>query len=168
MIRAAMRPVEASRVIDAPREQVFDYLADIANHVEFTDHFVEDFRLERLESRGVGAAARFRLSLGLSSIWCEAVLTELDRPYAVVAEGRGARLGRIEVRTDYRLTTHDQGMTRVGLTFSTVPATRVDRLREALGARTWLAYQHRRALRRLQQILEQAEPSAHAARPATG
>src|SRR5207249_364279 len=123
MIRAAMRPVGVSCVIDVPRERVFDYLSDIANHAEFTDHFVKDFRIERLDSRGVGAAARFRLLLGLGSIWCEAVLTELERPYSIVAEGRAGRLGRIVVRTQYKLTPHDRGMTRVELTFSLVPAT---------------------------------------------
>jgi uncharacterized protein YndB with AHSA1/START domain len=168
MIRAAMRPLEVSRVIDAPRERVFDYLSDIANHAEFTDHFVKDFRLERVESRGVGAAARFRIALGLGSIWCEQVLTKLERPYSIVAEGRGGRLARIEIRTEYRLTLHDQGMTRVQLTFSTVPATSIDRLREALGARIWLEHQYRRALRRLQFILEEGEPSAHAAAVAAG
>jgi uncharacterized protein YndB with AHSA1/START domain len=168
MIRARMRPIVVSRVIDAPREQVFDYLSDIANHAEFTDHFVKDFRLERLESRGVGAAARFRLLLGPGAIWCEAVLTTLERPHTVVADGRGGRLGRIEVRSDYRLTLHNEGMTRVELTFSMRPGTATDRLREALGARIWLGIQQRRALRRLQMILEQGVPSADAARVAAG
>jgi uncharacterized protein YndB with AHSA1/START domain len=168
MIRAVMRPLEVSCVIDAPRERVFDYLSDIANHAEFTDHFVKDFRLERLESRGVGAAARFRILLGLGSIWCEAVLTELERPYSIVAEGRAGRLGRVEVRTEYKLTPHDRGMTRVTLRFSLVPATVGDRLREALGTRTWLGWQYRRAMRRLQFMLEQGEPSAHAAGVAAG
>jgi uncharacterized protein YndB with AHSA1/START domain len=153
-----MRPLDVSDVIDAPRERVFDYLSDIANHAEFTDHFVKDFRIERLESRGVGAAARFRLVLGLGSIWCEAVLTKLEPPYSIVAEGRAGRIGRIEVRTEYRLVPHDQGMTKVELRFSTVPATLGDRLREGLGARAWLAHQQRRALRRLRFILEQGEP----------
>jgi uncharacterized protein YndB with AHSA1/START domain len=168
MIRAAMRPLEVSRVIDVPRERVFDYLSDIANHAEFTDHFVKEFRLERLESRGVGAGARFRILLGLGSIWCEAVLTDLERPYSIVAEGGAGRLGRIEISSRYTLTPHDQGMTRVELTFSLVPATLGDRLREALGARIWLGYQYRRALRRLQLILEQGEPSAAAASIAAG
>jgi uncharacterized protein YndB with AHSA1/START domain len=162
-----MRPLVLSRVIDAPREQVFGYLSDIANHVEFTDHFVKDFRLERLESRGVGAAARFRLLLGPGAIWCEAVLTTLERPHTIVAEGRGGRLGRIEVRSEYRLTLHDQGMTRVELTFAMHPATAADRLREALGVRVWFGYQQRRALRRLQLILEEGEPSGAAARVAS-
>jgi uncharacterized protein YndB with AHSA1/START domain len=163
-----MRPLVLSRVIDAPREQVFDYLSDIANHVEFTDHFVKDFRLERIESRGVGAAARFRLLLGAGAIWCEAVLTVLERPHTIVAEGRAGRLGRIEVRSEYRLTLHEQAMTRVELTFALRPATLTDRLREALGVRLWLGYRQRRALRRLQLILEQGESSAPAARVAAG
>ena len=55
-ICAAVRPLTVTCVIDRPRERVFDYLADIANHAEFTDHFMREFRLERLPSRGRGAA----------------------------------------------------------------------------------------------------------------
>jgi uncharacterized protein YndB with AHSA1/START domain len=163
-----MRPVEASCVIDAPRERVFDYLSDIANHVEFTDHFVTEFRLERLESRGVGAAARFKLRYGLAWIWCEAVLTHLERPYRVVAEGRGGRLGRIALKTEYRLVPHDRGMTRVELTFASTPAGTAERLRGALGARILLGFHFRHALRRLRSALEGGQPAARAAGVAAG
>jgi len=33
-------PIELSITIDRPREEIFDYLADIANHPEFTDHYL--------------------------------------------------------------------------------------------------------------------------------
>ena len=36
-----MDPVAVSIIVDKPREEVFEYLADIANHAEFTDHFLE-------------------------------------------------------------------------------------------------------------------------------
>jgi len=163
-----MRPVTVNCVIDRPREQVFDYLADLANHVEFTDHFARDFRLERLDSRGVGAAARFRVSPPLGSIWAELVLTELDRPYRIASEGRAGRIGRIPITAEYRLTRHGDNMTTVELTFASEPSTRTDRLRETLGARPWLRHQCRRAMDRLRFVLEEGRPSARAAGVAAG
>jgi hypothetical protein len=168
-----MRPVTVTNTIDAPREGVFDYLADIANHAEFTEHFIKDFRLERLDSRGVGAAARFRLTspvlspLGLD-VWTELVLVELERPHKVRMDGRAGRIGRVKVDVVYTLTNQDPGMTRVELTFSSEPVAAPDRLREMLGGRLWLTFKCRRALRRLKLILEEGEPSTHAVRVAAG
>ena len=45
-------------IVKAPREEVFDYLADIANHPEFSDHYLKDWRLTRVDSVGQGAGAR--------------------------------------------------------------------------------------------------------------
>ena len=56
-----MRPVSATVSIDAPRERVFDFLCDLSARPAFCDHFLVDYRLERLDPVGVGAAARFRL-----------------------------------------------------------------------------------------------------------
>ena len=55
-----MDPVTAHVLIDRPREEVFDYLADIANHPEFSDHYLKEWRLTRVESfgRGPGRASR--------------------------------------------------------------------------------------------------------------
>jgi uncharacterized protein YndB with AHSA1/START domain len=172
-----MRPIALSSTIDAPRERVFDYLADIANYPAFADHFLKDFRLERLESRGVGAAARFRIESSLArlpllaplaSIWAEAVITEIEPPHRIALEGTGGRFGRVRLRAEYRLTGHDRHMTRLDYTFSSEPAKRADRLREALGARPWLKIQGRRALRRLKAVLEDGEPAARAVRVAAG
>ena len=55
-----MDPVTSTITIGRPREEVFDYLADIANHPEFTDHYLKEWRLTRVESYGRGAGARFR------------------------------------------------------------------------------------------------------------
>jgi uncharacterized protein YndB with AHSA1/START domain len=160
-----MRPFTVGITIDAPRERVFDYLADIANHAEFSDHYLKDFRLERLESRGVGAAAAFRISFG-SSLWGEVVITELEPPYRIVLEGQTGRLGRVKTRAVYTLT--GRGMTEVEYELSSTPATKADQLREALGGRTWLKLQSRRALRRLSRVLEEDRPAAHAAGVAAG
>jgi uncharacterized protein YndB with AHSA1/START domain len=160
-----MRPFTVGITIDAPRERVFDYLADIANHAEFSDHYLKDFRLERLDSRGVGAAAAFRISFG-SSLWGEMVITELEPPYRIVLEGQTGRLGRVKTRAVYTLT--GRGMTEVEYELSSTPATKVDQLRDALGGRAWLKLQSRRALRRLARALEEDRPAAHAAGVAAG
>jgi hypothetical protein len=72
------------------------------------------------------------------------------------------------VRAEYRLTRHDEGMTRVELTVSSAPTNRVDRIREALGARPWLLRNCRRAVARMRAVLEQDEPSMRPARVAAG
>jgi uncharacterized protein YndB with AHSA1/START domain len=154
-----MRPFTVGITIDAPREPVFDYLSDIANHAGFSDHYLKDFRLERLESRGVGAAAAFRISFG-SSQWGEMVIAELEPPYRIVLEGQTGRLGRIKTRAVYTLTSHGRGMTELEYELSSTPATKVDRLREALGGRAWLKLQSRRALRRLARVIEEGRPGA--------
>ena len=82
-----MRTITVTRTVDAPREQVFGYLSDIANHAEFTDHYLHDFRLERLQSRGIGASASYRLDFPLGRQWGDAVITGLESPHRVVLEG---------------------------------------------------------------------------------
>ncbi len=56
MLPAAVDPVTVSVKIGRPREEVFAYLSDIANHAEFSDHYLEQFRLTRIDS--VGARRR--------------------------------------------------------------------------------------------------------------
>ena len=55
-----MGPVSAEIEIDVPRERAFEAIADLAAAL-FTDHFLSDFHLTRIESTGVGAGARFRV-----------------------------------------------------------------------------------------------------------
>ena len=56
-----MGPIHAEVEIDAPRERVFALVGDLSLRPSFTDHFLTGFHLTRLESRGVGAGARFRV-----------------------------------------------------------------------------------------------------------
>ena len=55
-----MEPFTVSTTIQKPREQVYEYLADIANHAEFSDHYLVDWHLTRTDTYGRGAGARFR------------------------------------------------------------------------------------------------------------
>src|SRR3954449_1261342 len=74
-----MREVSVSAVISAPREEVFDFVADLAARPSFTDHFMEDYRLARVQPVGLGAAARFKLDPPLANAYAELTITRADR-----------------------------------------------------------------------------------------
>lgn len=157
-----MGPVTVETVISAPREAVFDFVGDLANHVAFTDHFMSDFRLARTRSDGLGAAARFRLENPGPKQWAEVQLSVFERPRRIVEEGHSGRFGRNRFWTLWEFVP-DGKATRVELTFWSEPATRWDSFKEALGARRWVKAQNRVALTRLRQIFEE-ERSAPLAR----
>jgi len=149
-------PLSVSIVIGRPREEVFDYLADIANHLEFTDHFVDDFHLTREDTVGLGAGARFHLKAPLQRFsWMGVQFIEVERPWRIVEAGRGGKYNRIRALSSYELEPGPDDTTRVKLTIETVPATPTDRLMELFGVRSWTRRQHRRALSRLRSILEE-------------
>jgi len=148
-------PVTVSITVGRPREQVFAYLADIANHSEFTDHFLEDWHLTRADPVGRGAGARFRIKAPLQRFsWMGVSFIEVDPPWRIVEAGRGGKFNRIRSMTIYTLEPAPDDGTRVRLSVETEPVTISDHLMEALGARRWTRRQNRRALRRLRSILE--------------
>jgi hypothetical protein len=152
-------PVTVSTTIGRPREEVFDYLADIANHLEFSDHYMKDFRLTRLDSYGRGAGARFRLDAPLHDLWADMTFVEVERPYRIVAFGRGGKFNRIKTTTIFTLDEVGGGdSTRVEVMTESEPPLPTDKLLEKIsGYRGWTRRNVRKALRRLQAILEENE-----------
>jgi hypothetical protein len=149
-----MGPVSTTIVIDRPREDVFDFVCDLANRESFCDHFIFELRLERLESSGAGAAARFRVEPPLSKLWMETVIDEADRPHLIHERGHCGRLDRIPASTAWELVSGPGGATELRLTFWTEPSHPLDRAREMLGAARWWRRRWARALRRLRELLE--------------
>jgi uncharacterized protein YndB with AHSA1/START domain len=153
-----MNPVTVSIVVSAPREEVFDYLQDIANHPEFTDHYLVDWHLTRLDSVGTGAGARFRVKAPRNRFsWGDVTFAEVQRPHRIVEVGRTGKNNRIRTLGVYSLDPAAAGSTRVQFTLETVPATLSDRLMEGFGARAWTRRKNRRAMRRLRGIFERGE-----------
>jgi uncharacterized protein YndB with AHSA1/START domain len=151
-----MVPVTVSTTIAKPREQVFEYLADIANHAEFTDHYLVDWHLTREDPYGTGAGARFRIKAPLSRFaWADVTLADLQPPFRIVERGRGGKYNRIRILGTYTLTPGASGTTKVEYTLETEPVMLSDRLLEALGGRAWTKRQAARAMRRLRTILEE-------------
>jgi uncharacterized protein YndB with AHSA1/START domain len=151
-------PISVSILVSVPRETVFDYLKDIANHSEFTDHFLVDWHLTRIDSVGRGAGARFRIKApGNRFSWAGVTLAEVDPPHRIVEIGRTGKNNRVRLLGVFELAPATAGTTRVRFTLETVPATFADRLVERFGARGWLKRRNARALRRLRSILERGE-----------
>jgi uncharacterized protein YndB with AHSA1/START domain len=149
-------PITVSATISRPREEVFEYLADIANHPEFTDHYLVDWRLTREQSYGRGAGARFRIKAPLARFaWGDMTFAEVQRPYRIVEHGRSGKYNRVRMLGTYTLTPGASGTTVVDYTFETEPVMPSDRLMEMFGGRSWTKRQAAKAMRRLRRILEE-------------
>jgi uncharacterized protein YndB with AHSA1/START domain len=151
-----MDPVSVSVTIARPREEVFEYLVDVANHPEFCDHYLVDWRLTREDSYGRGAGAHFRVKIPFNRFpWANVVFAEVEPPRLIVETGRTGKFNRIRTLGTYELEPGSGDTTRVTFTFETEPGNLADRLGESLGARGWLRRKTLRAMRRLRSILEE-------------
>lgn len=141
--------------IALPRQEVFEYLADIANHGEFWDHYWVDWRLLREDSYGVGSGARFRIKAPFNRFgWGDMTLAEMTPPFRIVTRGRGGKFNRIRMLGIYTLSPGPGGTTNLEYSFETEPPLASDRLMEALGGALWVRHQVGRAIRRLRVVLE--------------
>src|SRR4051812_7103132 len=125
-----MRQVTVEAHISAPRERVFDFVADLAGRPAYTDHYLDDFRLARVNPYGHGAAARFALHAPFGKEYAELEVTECDRPRRIVEEVRVGRRGRSRSLAVYDFTAEAGGVTHVELTTYSEPATPYDALRQ--------------------------------------
>ena len=152
-----MDPVEHTITIDRPREEVYEYLADIANHPEFTDHYLKHWRLTRVDSYGRGAGARYKMDGPFQRFgWSDLTFIELEAPRQIVAVGRGGKFNRIKTFASWTLEPASGG-TRVTFVFETEPALPTDRFVESFGFRRWFKRKSAKGLRRLRSILEDNE-----------
>jgi hypothetical protein len=155
-----MGPVSATISIDVSREEVHQLLADLSSRPAFTDHFIDEFRLERMEPAGVGAAARFRVPK--RKLWIETVIVENEAPHRLLERGRGGRLDRIPVSTAWSLVEGPGSRgCEVTVTFVTEPVAITDRVTDAMarmrGIEGWYRRQWARALSRLKDLAESSQ-----------
>lgn len=149
-----MRPVRAHVTISAPREEVYDFVADLANRVAWCDHWQKEFRLTRPRAYGEGAAARFRAEAPFNTTWAEATIVKADRPRVLREQLRLGRLGRTPGYAQYDFEPVGTA-TRVEFAIWTEPATRLDAFKETLGTHRWLKRQVKKSLNRLRAIFEE-------------
>src|SRR4249919_83442 len=150
-----MGPVSAEIEIDVARQRAFDAIVDLSLRPAFTDHFLTGFRLTRIEARGVGAGARFRIAVRPRRVWADTTIVEAEEPHRIVERGRCGRANRIPTTTLWDLIEGPGSLTTVRVSFWSEPTNPVDRGLELLSAasipnaRGW-----REALRRLRDGLE--------------
>jgi len=162
-------PISSTVTIDRSPSEVFDYLFDVANHAEFTDHYLKDFRLTREDSLGVGAGARFRVDAPLNRFsWADITVAEAERPRRIVERGRFGKFNRIRLLTSYTLEPLGGTSTRLTMTTETEPPKLPsDKIMELIGKR-WFRRNQRKAVRRLRSILEEGEGRGERATIAAG
>jgi uncharacterized protein YndB with AHSA1/START domain len=158
-----MRPVRAHVTISAPRDEVYDLVADLGARVAWCDHYQRDYHLTRPHSSGVGAAARFNAKIPRFHTWVEVAVVESARPRVLREKLRLGRLGRTPGFVEYTFEPLGASSTRVEMVLWTEPATRLDAFKESLGARGWFKRQVKTSLSRLRKIFEE-QPDAPLAR----
>jgi hypothetical protein len=151
-----MGPVSTEISIDAPREEVFDFICDLSRRPAWTDHFVSDYRLQRVEPAGEGAAARFRVGAPGGLDRMDTTIARTERPHRIDEHGTGGRFNRIGVRAVWELEGGEGSPTEVRLTFWTEPPDLFHRLRGIRGP-GWWRRRWKRALRSLREVLESPE-----------
>jgi uncharacterized protein YndB with AHSA1/START domain len=134
--------IRAVRVIPAPRERVFAFLADLENHWLITDRFVRVLSLEGPAGARRGGEVWIRAPFGLSRT--ASIRVEKSRPPAELVGSAAVGAGtRAEVR--WSLSEETSG-TRAELTARLITASRPDRLLWMAGGRFWMQHRLQRAL----------------------
>lgn len=150
-----MGPVSAELEIDVPRERVFDFVADLSNRPSFTDHFISDFHLTRIEPTGVGAGARFRFFSPPQAVWMGTAVEEVSPPHRIVERGMGGRGNSVPSSTVWEFEAGPGTLTTARVIYWTEPPGVLQKARDALGgASLWHERNWRTALRRLRDQLE--------------
>jgi uncharacterized protein YndB with AHSA1/START domain len=149
-----VRPVTVSKRIAAPREQLFDFVSDLAARPAYSDHYLDDYRLARANPVGEGAAARFQLKAPFAKEYAELSVSESDRPRRIVEEIRVGRLGRNRSAAVYEFIPEAGGLTHVELSLLSEPANPIEALKQHL-ARGWIRRNAAESLERLRMIFEE-------------
>lgn len=151
-----MIPVALDTYIAAPREDVFDFVADLANRPAWTDHFQREYHLTRsTRTATAGSGARYRTDPPFGKhLYSDLALVEIDRPRRILEEGVQGKLNRSRVQVMWELTQEGPALTRVTFEMRTEPAGRLAALSE-IGAQGYYKRRWKTALTRLRRIFEE-------------
>jgi uncharacterized protein YndB with AHSA1/START domain len=150
-----MIPVTAHAFISAPREELFDFIADFGARPAWCDHFMDDYRLAHPDARGEGAGARYLLDAPGYKHYVEVTIVTAERPRLIVEQMHGGRNGKTRGEIVWELTREAGGQARVEVSFASEPGTPREAFKERFGARRWTQRQLKTALERLRVIFEE-------------
>ena len=150
-----MIPVTVHAFISAPREDLFDFIADFGARPAWCDHFMEDYRLANPRAVGQGAGARYLLDAPGYRHYVETTLVEAERPVGIYEQLHGGRNGRSRGELTWELSRGGRSLTRVEVTLDWKPGTPRETFKEKFGSRRWSRRQLGSALERLRVIFEE-------------
>ncbi len=145
-----MKPVTVSARTSRPRQEVFEFLAVLANHEGFLDRQFTDWKFSG-PRRGVGARAEARASTPGSQDWTDFEIVEAS-PQRLVEEGVGAG-GKRRTRGTYRLEDRPDGGTAISFELAWLATSKAERLAPPL-IRAFARRANGRAIRRLAKQLD--------------
>jgi uncharacterized protein YndB with AHSA1/START domain len=149
-----MKPVTVSVDVPVPREEVYDFLDVLANHEQFTDHFMLDWEVSGPE-RGVGAKANVRVKATGEKDWTDMEIVEADAGRRIVEEGTGGSGGKRRTRGTYTLEDLPGGGTRITFTLEFLSLPTSERLMGPM-QRAYVRRVNGKAMRRLAERLTAA------------
>lgn len=155
-----MGPVFAEIDIDAPREKIQDYLMDFTTRRELYGNAVDEFRLTRINPRGVGAGARFRFTKGRA--WVDSSITAAE-PGRISERGVSGRFNQTPTGTEWELHESATGVTRLRLSYWTEPTGAAKLFDRFTGRAGWHGRRLRRVAGRLRELMEADAPESAAA-----
>jgi hypothetical protein len=146
-----MKPVSVSVTVARPREEVFDFIDQLANHGSYMDHMFVDWHFSG-PARGIGAKARARVQAPASREIAEFEVVESERPSRTVEQTLSAH-GKRETRGTYTLEELADGSTRVDFGMEWLQAPRSETVAPAL-TRVFLRRALGKGLKRLAKEIE--------------
>jgi uncharacterized protein YndB with AHSA1/START domain len=139
-VREAAAEIEATGIVPAPPEEVFEFLSDLANHWWLVDSYVKVVSIE-----GDSAVVRLRGPLGVRrTVHTHVTAERSPRLIIGVAELPSGTRARVSWTLAGRM-----GQTRVRLAAEVEHAGPLDRVLLALGGRVWMQRRFRFGLERL-------------------
>ncbi|MBK5109795.1 MAG: SRPBCC family protein [Thermoleophilia bacterium] len=148
-----MGPVFAEIEIDAPRERIHEYLMDIATRPDLYGDSIQNFRLLRLDSRGIGAGARFKFRR--RTAWADTSIVASEPPRRISERGETGRFNRTRVGTEWELAESAAGVSVVRLSYWTEPSSGMSKHFDRLtGGAGWHRRRLKRAAKRLRELIE--------------
>jgi len=145
-----MGPVFTEVDIDAPREEIFEYLMDFETRPFLYGDTIENFRLLRLEPRGVGAGARWQFKR--KSVWADSAIVTADSPRRISERGFTGKYNKTVNGTEWEMEETATGVTRLRLSYWTEPTGMAKMFDRMKGGAGW----HRRRLNKAGQRLRDA------------
>jgi hypothetical protein len=145
-------------VVAAPVASVFDFLADLENHWQLTDHFVEVLTLERPAGGGPARGGRVRIRGPLGTSRTAATRVAEAHPPRLIA-GTASVGRRTEAQVRWTLTPEGQ-QTRVRLEAVVRRAGTLEAMLLAAGGRRWLGHRFDAILTTLARRMAHAQSSS--------